>query len=169
MQNQNVTNDSERKIRRRDLDDSDKKNAQRTSEERKNKNFTQVYPLGWKRLLKLAKNTGAFALYSFLAEHIDEACGAVVCDQSFLAKQMSVSVRTIQRRLDFLEEERCLVRIPVSGKVCAYALNPHEVWKGYDTQKEYSAFLTKTIVNKDGDINRKIRAMFSGTEIGQEQ
>ncbi|MBE3060275.1 helix-turn-helix domain-containing protein, partial [Klebsiella pneumoniae] len=53
------------------------------------------------------------------------------------------------------------VRIPVAGKVCAYALDPHEVWKGYNTSKNYAAFVTKTLVNKDGDIQRRIMAMFS--------
>ena len=62
-----------------------------------------------------------------------------------------------------------LVKIPVAGKVCAYALNPNEVWKGYDNNKEYAAFITKTLVNKDGDIKRRIMNMFSGTESGQEQ
>ena len=45
-----------------------------------------------------------------------------------------------------------MVRIPVAGKVCAYALDPHEVWKGYNTSKDYSAFVAKTLVNKDGEI-----------------
>ena len=54
-----------------------------------------------------------------------------------------------------------MVRIPVAGKVCAYALDPHEVWKGYNTSKDYSAFVTKTLVNKDGEIKRRIMAMFS--------
>ena len=38
---------------------------------------------------------------------------------------------------------------------------PHEVWKGYNTSKDYSAFVTKTLVNKDGEIKRRIMAMFS--------
>ena len=54
---------------------------------------------------------------------------------SFLANQMGVSTRTIRRWLDYLEEKGALVRIPVAGKVCAYALDPHEVWKGYNTSK----------------------------------
>nr|AYU70467.1 helix-turn-helix domain-containing protein [Escherichia coli] len=29
-------------------------------------------------------------------------------------------------------------------------LDPHEVWKGYNTSKNYAAFVTKTLVNKDG-------------------
>ena len=77
---------------------------------------------------------------------------------------MNVSIRTIQRWLSFLENESALIRIPVAGKVCAYALDPHEVWKGYNTGKEYAAFLTKTLVNKDGEIQRRIISMFSNEE-----
>ena len=84
----------------------------------------------------------------------------MVCDQQFLANQMGVSTRTIRRWLDYLEEKGALVRIPVAGKVCAYALDPHEVWKGYNTSKDYSAFVTKTLVDKDGEIKRRIMAMF---------
>ena len=97
------------------------------------------------------QGAAAIGLYSFFAEHIDPTCGAVVCDQQFLANQMGVSTRTIRRWLDYLEEKGALVRIPVAGKVCAYALDPHEVWKGYNTSKDYSAFVTKTLVNKDGE------------------
>ena len=113
------------------------------------------------------QGAAAIGLYSFFAEHIDPTCGAVVCDQQFLANQMGVSTRTIRRWLDYLEEKGALVRIPVAGKVCAYALDPHEVWKGYNTSKDYSAFVTKTLVNKDGEIKRRIMAMFSGEESGQ--
>ena len=102
------------------------------------------------------QGAAAIGLYSFFAEHIDPTCGAVVCDQQFLANQMGVSTRTIRRWLDYLEEKGALVRIPVAGKVCAYALDPHEVWKGYNTSKDYSAFVTKTLVNKDGEIKRRI-------------
>jgi hypothetical protein len=165
MQTQNVTTNAERKIRQRDLDEEDKKRDQERLEEQKNQNFTQVYPLGWKRLLELAKgNQGAFGLYTFLAQHIDGSCGAVVADQAFLAQEFNVTTRTIIRWLNYLEEERTLVRIPVAGKVCAYALNPHEVWKGYDNNKKNAAFLTRTLVNKDGDIKRRIMAMFSPDE-----
>jgi hypothetical protein len=57
-----------------------------------------------------------------------------------------------------------LVKIPVTGRVCAYALNPHEVWKGYDNAKPYAAFITKTLLNKDGEIQRRIMAMFKRQE-----
>ena len=65
----------------------------------------------------------------------------MVCDQQFLANQMGVSTRTIRRWLDYLEEKGALVRIPVAGKVCAYALDPHEVWKGYITHQKTTQLL----------------------------
>jgi hypothetical protein len=129
---------------------------------KKNKNFTQVYSQGWKRVKELAMGSpGAAGLYAMFAEHIDPTCGAVICDQQFLAEQMEVTTRTIRRWLDYLENKNALVRIPIAGRVCAYALDPHEVWKGYDTHKEFAAFVTKTLVNKDGDIRRRIMSMFS--------
>lgn len=165
MQQITVATDAQRRIRQRELAMLDEKEAQELEEARKNKGFTQVYPLGWRRIIELAKgNAGAFGLYSFFAENIDPTCGAVVCDQQFLADKMNVNRRTISRWLSYLEENRALVRIPVAGKVCAYALNPHEVWKGYDNAKDYAAFVTKTLVNKDGDIRRRIMSMFSAGE-----
>lgn len=134
------------------------------SEAKKNNNFTQTYPKGWRRIRELSKDkqgVASIALYSFLAEHIDATCGAVVADQQFLADQLGVSTRTIIRWLNHLESKNAVIRIPVAGKVCAYALDPNEVWKGYNTTKEYAAFVTKTLVNKDGDIKRRIMSMFS--------
>ncbi|MCV4600175.1 helix-turn-helix domain-containing protein, partial [Escherichia coli] len=44
MQTQNVVTDKEREIRKRDLEDKDRKNASERRQEQKNQNFTQVYP-----------------------------------------------------------------------------------------------------------------------------
>ena len=63
-------------------------------EAKKNSNFTQTYPKGWQRIRELVRDkqgAAAIGLYSFFAEHIDPTCGAVVCDQQFLANQMGVS------------------------------------------------------------------------------
>ncbi|MBE3060705.1 helix-turn-helix domain-containing protein, partial [Klebsiella pneumoniae] len=35
------------------------------------------------------------------------------------------------------------------------------VWKGYNTSNNYAAFVSKTLVNKDGDIQCRIMALFS--------
>jgi len=160
-----VANEHQARLRQRDLAEVKAQEEQEREEARKNRDFTQIYPKGWRRISALAKgNPQAVSLYVFFAEHIDPTCGAVVCDQQLLADQMGVTTRTIRRWLDYLEDERALVRIPIVGKVCAYALDPHEVWKGYNNTKEYAAFLTRTLVNKDGNIKRRIMSMFSPDE-----
>ena len=150
--------------RKKRLKELEKLNKESESDPKNNGPFTQVYQKGWERIRELSKDKQgvvAIPLYSFLAEHIDPSCGAVVADQQFLADKLVVSRSTIKRWLNYLESKNALVRIPVAGKVCAYALDPHEVWKGYNTSKNYAAFVTKTLVNKDGDIQRRIMAMFS--------
>ena len=42
-----------------------------------------------------------------------------------------------------------MVRIPVAGKVCAYALDPHEVWKGYNTSKKTTQPLLPRLIDKE--------------------
>lgn len=148
--------------RKRELELQYLEAQEKLEEENRNKGFTQTYPQGWKRIRELIKiNSGAANLYTFLAEHLDPICGAVVADQKFLAEQLECSTRTIQRQIKFLEEKKALVKIPIAGRVCAYALNPYEVWKSYDSTKKYAAFITKTLVNKEGDIKRRIMSMFS--------
>lgn len=156
------TNDE---MRLRQIAREEAREEQAREKRKKNKNFTQVYPKGWKRVRELAKgNSGAAGLYAFFAENLDPTCGAVVADQKFLAEQMEVSTRTIRNWIKYLEEQKALLKIPVAGRVCAYALDPHEVWKGYDNSKEYAAFVTKTLVNHDGDIKRRLMSMFSQDE-----
>ncbi len=136
-----------------------------TEENIQHEKFTKMYSGGWTRLQKMIKdNPGASSLYAFFAEHIDYSCGAVVADQTFLATRLGVSVRTIQRRLNYLEENKAIARIPVSGNVCAYALDPEEVWKGQNKARGYAAFNAKTLVNMDGEIERRIQSMFSSRE-----
>ena len=74
-----------------------------------------------------------------------------------------VSTKSIQRYSLILEEEKALVRIPLQGGVYAYALNPEEVWRAYDKQKEWAAFNTKTLVRTGGPgadvVRRKLQVM----------
>ena len=144
--------DSEKRLKQ--LSDEAKKNTEDLEEAKKNSRFTQVSPKGWERVRELLKDSqgiSALKLYSFLAEHIDPTCGAVVADQQFLAEKLGVSRSTIIRWLNYLESKNALVRIPVAGKVCAYALDPHEVWKGYNTTKtmqhlSLKHWSTKTVI-----------------------
>lgn len=157
--------DHQRRIRQIELDEEKRKEQEQIEAERKNHGFTQTYPLGWKRISELARqNPQALQLYIFLADHLDPTCGAVVASQKFLAEQLGVTTRTIIRWSQFLEENNALVRIPVAGKVYAYALDPEEVWKGYNNSKGYAVFNSKTLANYDGDVKRRIMSMFEGRQ-----
>ena len=135
---------------------------------RENRNFTQVYERGWSKLnILLQECPRAARFWVFLAEQIDTS-GALIATQGALAKAMGVkSTKTIQRWSETLENHRSLVRVPLSGGVYAYALNPEEVWKAYDKDKEFAIFNTKTLVNTMGldaaRIRRKIKILMDET------
>ena len=142
-------NQSYTKKKQEQLDENVRKATREHEEAKKNSGSPRYHPKGWERVrggssLTNKGSSGATTLL-ILAEHIDPSCGAVVADQQFLADKMGVNRSTIIRWLNYLESKNALVRIPVAGKVCAYALDPHEVWKGYNTSKDYSAFVTKTL------------------------
>ncbi|HGA1271589.1 TPA: firmicute plasmid replication protein RepL [Streptococcus suis] len=132
------------------------------AQKRKNPpDFTQVTGAGWSMIVKINKEAPrALELFSFFAHHLDPSCGAVICDQKFLADRFNVSIRTIQRWVLDLENLGALLRIPV-GQTYAYALDPLQVWKGYNTSKDYAVFNTKTLTDRNGEINRKLRIMMS--------
>ena len=137
---------------------------------RANRDFVQVYPKGWKRLQSLIKtNPSAARVYAFLAEHIDGVAGAVVVSQDVMASELGVHVITIKRQTKLLEDEGALVRIRVGTGVYAYALDPGEIWRSWDGQKESAAFLTKTLVRKsdrsNNQVRRKLKVMMGNPEL----
>jgi Fe2+ or Zn2+ uptake regulation protein len=146
--------------------------AARTDElRRENRGFVQVYPQGWARLRSLiADNPPAARVYSILAEHIDPSAGAVVVSQAVLAEMTQSSERTVRRHTQYLEERGALVRIRVSGSVYAYCLNPAEVWRAWDSQKDMAAFVTRTLVKKgdqDALVKRRLQMMVREQEAGE--
>ncbi len=140
---------------------------QKLAEQRRNSGFTQVYPAGWNRINSLIlKSPNAARLYALLARHIEPSCGAVVASQELLASELNCSIRTIQRYLNVLESESCLVKIRLMGTVNAYALNPDEVWKSWDTSKAYAAFHTKTLASmqSNNDVKRRLMVMLKNQD-----
>jgi len=165
-----VASDEARKLRKSELRAMDLQNDADLQEERKNRDFVQVYGPGFKRIRELAKNNaGAASLYALFAEHIDASCGAVIADQEFLASKLGVSTRTIRRYVDYLESAGAVTKIPLNGNMNAYALNPNEVWKGYDNGKDYAAFKTKTLVQKNGEIQRRLKLLMAGQNPNEEE
>jgi len=144
--------------------------AQEEAKRTANRDFVQVYPKGWKRLQGLIRsNPSAARVYAFLAEHIDGACGAIVVSQDVMAKELGVHRRTVLRLCKQLEDAGALVRIKVGTGVCAYALDPTEIWKSWDDKKDSAAFLTRTLVLKsdrsNGQVRRKLKVMMGEPEL----
>lgn len=132
---------------------------------RENKRFVQVYPKGWRRISWLIReNPSAARLYALLAEHIDPNGGVVVASQVVLADLLGVTDRTVRTLTKFLEEQHAIVRIRVGAGTYAYALDPDEVWKAWDVQKDHAVFRTRTLVAKGGEnatIKRRLQVMIS--------
>lgn len=135
-----------------------------TDEEKRRMNdgFVQVYPKGWARMRELMKETKSQApllLYTFIAEHMDADGGVVVADQETICEAIGVSRTTLWRAITFLEERNALLRIVVGGSVSAYALDPTEIWRSWDSAKERAVFRTKTVVRKSIQSDQVKRRM----------
>lgn len=133
-------------------------------DDEKNSNFTQVYPLGWRRLRWLMdQKPTAARLYTFIAENMDPDGGVLVASQEVLAEATGVSEITVRRLTKWLEDNHVIVRVRVGNGVYAYALNPNEVWKAWNTTKDHAVFKTKTLVKKrdrhNAQVARRIKTM----------
>lgn len=166
-----VATESEYRLRELHHKEQDRLMSEKLEQEKKNSDFTQVYDAGWRQIENLImSNPGAARLYTFLARHIDPSCGAVVASQELLAKELSCSTKTIRNYGKYLEETGALIRIRIMGSVYAYAMNPKEVWKSWDSRKEYAAFNTKTLASNklNGDIKRRLMIMMEKSENKEE-
>lgn len=138
---------------------------QKISDEEKrrmNNGFVQVYSKGWARMRELLRETKSQApllLYTFIAEHMDADGGVVVADQETICEAIGVSRTTLWRAITFLEERNALLRIVVGGSVSAYALDPSEIWRSWDSAKERAVFRTRTVVRTSTQSDQVKRRM----------
>lgn len=141
---------------------------QKNKDRKKNKNFVQMYPKGFDRVIGiLGEYPLAARIYMFLAKHIEPGTGAVVASQQLLADELDISIRSVQRGTKWLDENNIVLRIKLgAGTVYAYCLDPDEVWKSWNTSKKYAAFTTKTLARKEdnGDVKRRLMVMLKGKE-----
>ncbi len=175
MSLRDVDTDQDRRLRAAEIEnEKDMEAARRDAAEevarRSNREFTQVYPKGWKRLQGLIRtNPSAARVFAFLAENMDGHIGVVVVSQDVIAAELGVHRRTIIRLTKTLEDEGALVRIRVGTGVYAYALDPTEIWKSWDDKKELAAFNTRTLVAKkdrnNGQVRRKLKLMMGEPEL----
>lgn len=150
--------------RKRALGAEDREREAAEAEARKNRGFAQVYDPGWQRLQQLVRdNPSAARLYMWVAQHADGEGGAVVASQDLIAENLGIHRTTVWRLSKALEDAKAMVRVRVGPSVYAYALNPHEIWRSWNTTKDTAVFVTKTLVRKrdreNATVDRKVRMM----------
>lgn len=163
-----ISSEQDMRARLHELIAGDEERQKEIEEARKNQGFTQVYPKGFDRIKSLIKQWPLAAqLYLFLAQHIEDHTGAVVANQELLAKELGVTTRTIRKVTKWLDENNIVIRVKLSGShLYAYCLDPLEVWKSWNTAKEYAAFRTKTLARKsdNADIKRRLKTLLAGQQ-----
>lgn len=168
---QNIEGEAQGKARMAEFAARDRDAEASQDEARKgNTDFVQVYSKGWARLDHLIQtNPQGARVWSFLARHIDGACGAVVVSQQVLAQELGVVERTIRRLTKKLENDGAIVRIKIGTGVYAYALDPTEIWRSWDDKKALAAFTTKTLVKKadkdNGQVRRRLKVMLTQPDL----
>ena len=129
---------------------------------RENRGFVQVYPQGWQRIRSLmSENPTAAKVYAVLAEHIDPSCGAVVVSQTFWRKWSACPRGPSEG--DSIPRGGAGVG-PHTGERIRLCLRtgPERGLARVDCQKEQAAFLTRTLVKKNGQnalVKRRLQMM----------
>jgi DNA-binding transcriptional regulator YhcF (GntR family) len=153
-----VATEAQRQARLRDFAEADRRQQEASDDAKRNRGFVQVYDKGWKRLQALIHTAPSAArVYAFLAQHIDGDTGAVVVSQEVMALELDIHERTVRRLTQQLEKAGAIVRIRIGVGVYAYALDPDEVWRSWDSSKDVAAFRTKTLVRKNDRANAQVR------------
>lgn len=155
-------NEAEKQARR--LEQQAKEEAEKEKKRTADTGFAKVYNAGFVRIRNLiSSNRSAAILYTFLAEHTDKTTGTVVASQEVLEEGTGLSRTTLWRASKYLQskEIKALVRIKVGGGVYAYALNPDEIWRAWDSQKNTAAFNTRTLVRKRDEENLTVKRKMS--------
>ena len=147
-----------------DVDEAKQNEAEKAQKARReNRQFTQVYPEGWKRLTELMRqDRHAARLYAFFAEHMGPD-GTLSASRPVLAEALEMGERTISRHVKTLERLNAIVVLKV-GTANVYCLNPAEVWKSFDNAKPWAAFNTKTLVGKKENpfVKKRLATVLDG-------
>ena len=134
---------------------------------RENRRFVQVYPKGWSRLQRLIRRTRARPGFMPCLPSISTPTGALSSLRRRSWRRCS-SHRPHHQDADQDPRRTGRDRSDTGrGGTYAYALDPDEVWKAWDVQKDHAVFRTKTLVSKRGEnavVKRRLQVMIAGDE-----
>jgi len=117
-------------------------------EKAKGSRFVQV---DTKALMKMAAtftNRTQFQLWNYFIDKMGSQTNILMVSQSVMAGVFGVSVRTVQRAIERLEELQYIQVIKVQGGN-AYAVNSDVAWKTGRDKKEYAVFNATVVAEWD--------------------
>jgi hypothetical protein len=118
----------------------------KTENDKKNSNFIQIYRKKMPYLRSvLKKNDGAFSLFMFLIEHMDQK-NSVICSMQVLCDFFEVSRQTISKRVKILIDSG-LISVLKSGTTNIYIANPEIVWSSWKNTKKYCKFESNILLS----------------------
>ena len=128
-------------------------------EERKNRDFVQVYRENMKELRWLMINhPSASSILFFIMEHMDGK-NALCCAHSVIADYFEISERTVSRNVKILKDNG-FIDILKSGTTNVYVINPEVAWSSWNNQKAYAKFEGNILINKKENKDYYYRSQF---------
>lgn len=115
------------------------KQQREAEEEKKNRNFVQLYRPQIDNVTELAfENPTAFRLLMFLIKNMDYS-NALCVSNTALQEVMELSKPTICRAIKYLKDNGwvCVLK---QGTSNVYVINPDVAWTAYENQKQYCKF-----------------------------
>lgn len=141
METKSIKNEWDYKEREIYWKTQDAEKAKHKEINKKNNKFTQLYDEGIEMLdYIIDENPKAARLYMYFMKHMDKKFATVIISQRLLAKHLGCSRKTIIRYCKFLADCYAIVQIKVEGTLSIYCLNPNQVWKSWNSNKNYSPF-----------------------------
>lgn len=117
-------------------------------EKAKGSRFVQI---DTKALMKMAgtfTNRTQFQLFNYFIDKMGSQSNALMVSQGVMAGIFGVSIRTVQRAIERLEELQYIQVIKVQGGNC-YVINSEVAWKTGRDKKDYAIFSATVVAEWD--------------------
>lgn len=154
-----VNSETSRRIRKKELEEEDKRILEEKEKSQKNGNFVQIYRENMPELRWLMANNGfACSVLFFILEHMDGR-NALACSSLVLEDYFKKSRTTISRAVKLLKENGFLDILKM-GNSNVYIVNTEVGWTSYNNQKELAKFDGKILISKKDNKDYVYRSQF---------
>lgn len=154
-----IDTDSERNIRKLELQEQERQKQEQAEKSRKNSNFIQVYRDNMPELRWLMGKSGiASKLLFFILEHMDNK-NALACSYVVFEDYLEVSKDTIRRALKILRENG-FIDVLKMGTSNVYIVNTEIAWTSFENQKQYAKFEGNMLISRKENKDYEYRSQF---------